>query len=325
MNIVYIATDSYTSMLGISMLSLINNSKDLATLDIYILSPDLTDKSKKLISGLVKEENHSVHYIDISDFNEKISFSFSTSGFHPIVLARLFLGSYLPAHVKTILYLDCDVIVHGSLLPLEAVSVLNCAFAAVPELCMPEAQKKRLGLSKNDPYFNAGVLLINLQYWRSHQMHKKFLDYYSTMRGKLLYNDQDILNHCCRGNILELSHRYNLSPGLPYFPRYFIKKYQPAYYCSSSAEYYDILKQPSIIHFLGEERPWMHGNFNYYRKIYNYYKSISPWKNEPTVKGREFFLFCYHILNCITLICPWFRQAFTRLIGIHYYTIAKKK
>lgn len=221
--------------------------------------------------------------------------------------------------------MDCDVIINASLKELENTALENFAFAAVPELCMPPAQKNYLGLKKTDQYYNAGVLLINLDYWRKYNLSQQFIDYYATMNGQLLYSDQDILNHCCKGHILPLSHRYNLSPALPYFPRYFIKKYQPAYYCRTKKEYQDILKHPSIIHFLGDERPWMRGNFNVYRKVYEHYKACSPWKSEPLIPGREFYLFCYHILNCITFICPWFRKEFTKWIGIRYYQLMGKK
>lgn len=325
MNIAYIATDSYLSMLGISMFSLLENTKNISTLKIYILSPDLALQNKHSLIGLAQQYNRAILFCDISNFKQHFSFDFNTSGFNSIVLARLLLTKYLPEELSSILYLDCDVIISGSLDYLESVNLNNHAFAAVPELCMPPAQKKYIGLSPSDQYFNAGILLINLDYWRKYNLEKQFMDYYSSMNGQLLYSDQDILNHCCRGHILPLSHRYNLAPVLHYFPRYFIKKYQPAYYCKNRSEYLDILKHPSIIHFLGDERPWMRGNFNPYRKVYEYYKSLSPWKEEPLKQGRELYLFCYHILNCITFICPWFRKTFTKWIGIRYYKLIGKK
>lgn len=325
MNIVYIATDSYISLLGISLFSLLENTKDLSKANIYILSPDMTLDNQTVLFNLTKKYNCSIFFRDISDFKQHFSFSFNTSGFNSIVLARLLLTHYLPENISSVLYLDCDVIINGSLSYLETVNLDDHAFAAVPELCMPSAQKKYIGLSPNDQYYNAGILLINLDYWRKHNIEKQFMDYYASMNGQLLYSDQDILNHCCKEHILPLSHRYNLAPVLHYFPRYFIKKYQPAYYGKNRAEYLDILKHPSIIHFLGDERPWMHGNFNPYRKVYEHYKSLSPWKDEPQKRGRELYLFCYHILNCITFICPWFRKAFTKWIGIRYYKLIGKK
>jgi len=325
MNITYIATDSYTSLLGISMFSLLENNKDLDELNIYILSPDLSQENFTAISNLVMSYHRSVTICDIADFRDYFDFDFNTSGFNNVVLARLLLTHYLPDTIESVLYLDCDVIVNSSLRGLEQIDLTDYAFAAVPELCMPVAQKNHIGLNASDPYYNAGILYINLYFWRKYYLDHQFLDYYASMNGQLLYSDQDILNHCCKGHILPISHKYNLAPVLHYFPRYFIKKYQPTYYCNSRREYLDILQHPVMIHFLGDERPWFKGNLNPYRKIYEHYKSLSPWKNEPLINGRELYLFCYHVLNCITFICPWFRKYFTKWIGIRYYTLVKKK
>ena len=335
MHIVYIATDSYLQLLGISMLSLLEHSDDLESLHLRILSPDLSPQSRQTLEEIAGRyrvfpilqaghDSRTLSFVDISDYETHFSFSFSTSGFHPIVLARLLIDRYLPEDVRSVLYLDCDVIIHGSIKGLENLPLARYAFAAVPELSMPAAQKAAIGLQKTDTYYNAGVVFLNLDYWRTHRLADSCIAYYRESGGSLLYNDQDILNHCCKGHVLRLSHRYNLSPALAYFPRWFIKSYQPLYYCKKTT-YNRILRHPSIIHYLGDERPWMKGNYNPYRSVYEQYKALSPWKDQPMTPGRERFLFCYHILNLITRICPWFRKYFTMLIGIRYYQIAGKK
>ena len=92
----------------------------------------------------------------------------------------------------------------------------------------------------------------------------------------------------------------------------------------SKEKYKEIIRHPSIIHYLGEERPWVHGNFSPYRKVYDSYKVQTPWKDTPMIYGKEKVLFCYHILNLITAAFPWFRRLFTKCIGIRYYQFAKK-
>ena len=322
MNIVYIATDSYVSMLGISLNSIVKNYMGEDKINIYICSTDLTEAHQEELSGLLPQNSGEIHFVDVSDFAERFDFEFHTSGFHPIVLARLLLAEYLPDTVKRVLYLDCDVIVNGNIWKLEEEKLDGNAFAAVPELCMPQRQKEQISLEKKDTYFNCGVLLINLQYWRENKLSGFFLQYFAEQQGKLLYNDQDILNHCCRRKIKKLSHTYNYNPALYYFPRYFIKNYQPEYYMERK-KYNEIRQNPVIIHFMGEERPWFHGNHNPYRDIYEKYKKTSPWKDCELLYGKEKILFCYHILNCITRICPWFRKWFTKFIGIYYYKLVK--
>lgn len=324
MNVVYIATDSYFSLLGISVNSIIMNQKNGEETKFFICSPDLREEHKIQIKNFVVMFNAEVYFIDISDYLEHFKGEINTSGFHPIVLARLFLESYLPDTIDKVLYLDCDVIANGNIWKLEKEKLEGKAFAAVPELCMPQKQKGKIGLKNEDTYFNCGVMLINLKYWREKKISEQFLRYFVEKNGKLLYNDQDILNHCCKGRIQELSFTYNYNPAVYYFPRYFIRNYQPQYYCENAKKYKSIRKNPVLIHFMGEERPWVHGNYSPYRKVYEKYKANSPWKDMPLIYGKEKILFCYHVLNCITLIFPWIRKWFTRFIGIYYYELAKK-
>lgn len=323
MNIVYIVTDSYIPLMGISMTSVLMSCSKHQHIDFYICSTDISEEHKKQLTELSDQYDCSIFFVDVSDYADHFDFEFSTSGFHSIVLARLLLASYIPETVTKVLYLDSDVIVNGDLSDLDQVSLQGKAFAAVPELHMPQKQKNHIGLKEEDIYFNCGVLLINLEFWRKNNVAEKFLRYFEKKQGNLLYNDQDILNHCCRGKIEKMSYTFNFNPALHYFPRYFIRKYQPEY-DSSAGQYKEIRKNPKIIHFLGEERPWYHGNYSPYRKKFEYYKGQSSWSNMELVYGKEKILFCYHILNCITRVCPWFRKWFTEMIGIYYYKIAKK-
>jgi lipopolysaccharide biosynthesis glycosyltransferase len=325
MNVVYISDDAYAKYLGISMLSLLDHNQDMEEITVYVLEEKISEDNKAHLYKIARKYRRTIHFIDIMPFDKMISFTFDTSGYNPIVLSRLFLGIYLPNEIERILYLDCDVIINGSIKELETIPLEQNLIAAVPELYMPPEKKALIGLRKEDTYYNAGVLLINLAMWRLEKIENIFMEYYRFMKGQLLYNDQDILNHCCKGRILTLSHTYNLSPNLFYFPRYFMKRLQPAYDSSSAKEYAQILSSPAIIHYMGDERPWIAGNRNKYRRQYEYYFERSPWRGEPLIQGQKLYMFCYHNLNVITFICPWFRVLFTKLIGINKYKWFNKK
>lgn len=319
MDVIYISNNIYAQYMGISMLSLFDHNQDLMDITVYVLSQEIDLKNRKYLYAIADRYHRTIEFIDVSGFEKEIPFRFSTSGYNSVVLARLFLCSYLPGGVSRALYLDCDTVVNGSLKKLEKIAFGHNLIAAVPELYMPVHKKNVIGLKKNETYFNAGVLLINLKLWRSMKMESVFVDYYRMMKGQLLYNDQDIINHCCKGRILTLSQTYNLSPNMFYFPRFFVKKMQPAYDLDPPKRYADILSSPVIIHYLGDERPWIEGNHNRYRKQYEYYWKKSPWKRIPRIQGRRFYMFCYHVLNIITRFCPWFRVLFSNLIGVNIY------
>ena len=325
MNIVYASNDAYVPFLGISLFSLLENNKQLDGIKVFVLSDKISEENKEILNRMVFQYRRKIEYIDLKEMEEFIPFHFNTFGFHPIVLSRLFLDVPLDEEVHKVLYLDCDTVINGSLAELEKKNLQRDYVAMVPELYMPAANKKPIGLTASEPYYNAGVILFNLDMIRKDQMRERFLQYYQEKNGELLYNDQDIINYCCKGRICRLSHAYNLPPNLAYFPRYFIKKLQPAYYCKNAREYKKILMKPVIIHYMGDERPWIKGNHNAYRKIFEKYRDGSPWKDLPMSEGQHLYMMCYHMLNVLTRICPWFRMAFTNLIGINKYAWFGKK
>lgn len=292
---------------------------------IYILDQDISVDNKSKLQVIVKNYGRELVYIDIAEFKKMIPFDFDACGYNPITLSRLFLSSYLTNEMDRILYLDCDTIVSGSIAELETIPFDGNYVAAVPELFMPDEKKALIGHAKEETYYNAGVLLVNMDLWRQNKLETEFVEYYRSMNGRLLYNDQDIINHCCKGKIKKLSHTYNLSTNLFYFHRFFVKKLQPAYDTDSITQYEEILRKPSIIHYMGDERPWIKGNHNKYCKFFYQYKDMSPWKEEPLIDGQQLYMLCYHTLNIITFICPWFRVAFSRLIGINKYKWFSKK
>lgn len=318
-NIIYASNNGYAKYLGISMMSLFDSNKDLNIITVYVLSQDINSGNLKRLLKIANDYHREIHIIDIAEFEKRIPFDFATSGYNSIVLSRLFLCSYLPSDIERVLYLDCDIIINGSIKELETISFGRNLAAAVPELYMPTDKKALIGFRKEETYYNAGVLLVNLTMWRAQSIETVFMKYYHDMNGRLLYNDQDIINHCCKGKILTLSHTYNLSTNLYYFPRYFVKILQPAYDTHSAVKYSQILSNPVIIHYMGDERPWIDGNHNRYRKQYEYFYRRSPWRKEPLIQGQKLYMFCYHTLNVITFICPWFRILFSKIIGINKY------
>lgn len=325
MNVVYASNNAYVPFLGISLFSLLKNNGKLDKISIFVLADKISEKNKEILNDMVIRYGREIKYIDLKEMEDFIPFHFNTFGFHPIVLSRLFLDVLLDDNINRALYLDCDTIIDDSLEELEKLDFRKDYVAMVPEMYMPAANKKLIGLTATEPYYNAGVILFNLELIRKDRMREHFLKYYQERNGELLYNDQDIINYCCKGRICRLSHAYNLSPNLVYFPRYFIKRLQPAYYCKSAEEYKRILLKPSIIHYMGDERPWIRGNHNAYRKKFKKYRDMSPWKDLPMVEGQRLYMMCYHILNVLTKICPWFRMAFTNLIGINKYAWFGKK
>mgnify|MGYP000308479184 CR=1 FL=1 len=109
----------------------------------------------------------------------------------------------------------------------------------------------RLHYPSSDSYFNSGVLLVNLDYWREEGLMSKALDYISKNGSKLVFYDQDVLNALLHDCKLFLPFRYNVQDGFLRRKR----RIRPESIAALDQE----LLHPVIIHYTGGKKP---GNIN---------------------------------------------------------------
>ena len=319
MNILYASNDGYADFLGVSLYSLLENNKEVEKITIYIFEREISNQNKEKLQNEVEQYNRRIEFIDISDLEERIGFKVNASGYNITTLARLFIEDLLPTEVEKILYLDCDIIVNSNIEELWNTDLAGKSLAATIEVYMPLDKKERIGLGKEDPYYNAGMLLINRTYWYEKSLKDQFLNYYKDNGGELLYNDQDIINHCCKGSIVPVSHTYNFEPNVYYFPYSYLMKVNPLFFNGTKEEYKDIIRNPKMIHYLGDERPWVKGNKNPYSPLYYRYVEKSGWTLEHTIEGKQGYMFVYHGLNVLTKVCPPIRTLVTGTVGINKF------
>ena len=193
MNIVYTLNDKFVPQVAAGICSVCENNTDFENITFYIISKEITDENKEKLTKLVKKYNRKIEIIELGDIKKYIDFEFDTTGWNSIVLARLVIDKLLPETIDKILYLDGDTIVRGNLSELWNTDISEYILAASIEPTVDRERKKQLGLEKL-PYYNAGILLINLKKWREEKAGKIILDYYKANDGKLFANDQDALN-----------------------------------------------------------------------------------------------------------------------------------
>lgn len=139
----------------------------------------------------------------------------------PIVYARLFLDAYLPADIDRFLFIDCDVYVRAPIERLFAIDLNGKALAAAPE---PGRQHLMLGddlrgvgkpFASHDPYFNAGVMLIDRARWAEADLPGVLEGHIKSGMIETLYQDQDVLNLKFQGDWLRLDPLWNLTKPHP--------------------------------------------------------------------------------------------------------------
>ena len=296
MNIVYTTNDLFCAKVGASICSIFENNKSADDITIFIIGQSLSTKNIKNFSILASEYHRKIEIIPLDNLNKFIPFTFDTSGWNPIVLARLILDHLLPESIDRILYIDGDTVILRSLSALWNTDLKGNVLGGCIEAT--QSKKRRISLKmESDPYINAGVLLIDLKKWRSEQTGLQILNYYAANNGKLFANDQDAINGTLRQKITFLPPKYNFYNIYWFYPYRYLKKLMRGAYYYHLNSYEDSLSSPAIIHYLGEERPWRKGNHHRFKKEYQYYLSLTPWNREPEESGWQTYFFCWDIFN----------------------------
>ncbi|WP_035957692.1 glycosyltransferase family 8 protein [Bryobacter aggregatus] len=165
-----------------------------------------------------------------------------------LTYARINLQAYLPVEERVIL-LDSDVVVQtciGKLwdTPLEGAVAAATVDPFIPKVSSHDglAGYERLGLAGDAPYFNAGVMLVDLQLWRRMGGGQKALAFAGENWKLARYYDQDALNVVLAGKWKQLDARWQQQPRLA---RFLDRK-------SSNRN------DAWIIHFSGRLKPWMY-------------------------------------------------------------------
>ena len=332
MNIVYVSNEGYARHLGVSICSLFDSNADEERLEVFILDTGITPDSREKLTQIARSFGRTLTFIQLKDLEERFAVRLDTGRFDVSTMGRLFAADLLPAGVRRVLYLDCDTVVlkplrrlwetglgkadgagTGSAGPVVAGKAgTGFVMAAVQEPTIYEEVKEYLGMRKEDPYFNAGVLLIDLKRWRTEHLTDKVISYYAEIAEQSLFNDQDALNGLLKGRIRTLSPRWNFFTNYRYFRYDTLCRMQPAYRRIPEEVFRKAKRSPAVIHYAGDERPWRAGALNYYGKAYERYLAMTPWKDTPKEKGKELFLLLYHGMELVTPVFPFIRAAISR-------------
>ena len=275
-NIVCATDDKYVPYCGVMLTSLFENNKD-SQVDVYIMiDKPLQERNREKFAELANRYGASISYCVVDKrFLENFPLKGDGVDHQSIVTDdRLYAAELLPETVDKVLYLDCDIIVDGSLRELFGMDWDGIAAGAVPDMCTEWTEYyERLGYDKSKGYFNAGVVLINLDYWRKNHTGQQCLDWLANNYDKVFNNDQDVLNVVLadKKKTLSVTYNYQIQLRMPHFFNTFSKNLKK-----------DVLKteHPVIIHYAAELKPWMAYYYSYpFNDVWHKYKKMSLWKN----------------------------------------------
>lgn len=253
--------DNYVPYLSVCLLSILKCNKNVI---FYILDLGISKKNQDKIDEIVKDNGGVIYFIPIN--KEDFSVFPQTIKYISIATyARLKLASYLE-DLERVIYIDVDTLTIGSIeelwnLQLSDENVIAACFDSFIEFST-DNYKETIGLKQDEPYFNAGVLLIDIKKFQNMQVYEKAIAYLNT-KPNIHYQDQDILNVLFKGRTQFISPKFNFMPML----RSRIKK---------RAKLDELEKDSipiSIIHYCGSKKPWhnkcSHTKSSYFLELYN--------------------------------------------------------
>lgn len=281
-NILCATDDNYVSYCGIMLTSLFENNKDV-NIDVYLMTAGLNDKNRLDFISLSEKYGVNIHIVKVDD--DALKNCPIRLGDHVSLVTyyRLLAPILLPNTVDRILYLDCDMIVNSSIKVLYNENIDDCAYGAVLDEAFQDIEKyERLEYQREKLYCNAGMMLINLEYWRKNQVMERCLDYIEKNPSKVLFHDQDTINVVLQDEKKLLPLKYNFQTG-------FIL----SHYKFDDIIMHEILEtvySPVIIHYTGGiSKPWFAKSKHPYTNIFLYYKNISLWRKFPLLDRRTFY------------------------------------
>lgn len=267
--------DVYTSFLAVALKSLLDNASKDYNYCIKILHTNVTEEHKNQIKKY-ENENVNIEFVDLNYYIEKVQKKLYTRDYYTnTTYFRLFLPELYPQYDK-VLYLDSDIIVLGDISELYNTEIGTNLVAAAPDDII---QKNKVfqdyaelvvGVEDYRNYFNAGVLLMNLDELRKFKFQEKFLYLLEKFKYSVA-QDQDYLNRLCKGRVTLVSNSWDVMP-----------------YVNNEIEPQDI----KLIHYNFAYKPWHFEDiaFNEYFWEYaqktEFYDEILNVKNSYTEEQR---------------------------------------
>ena len=178
--IFFTVDDKYVPFLAVALQSLIENSSEKNYYLIKILYTSITEENQEKIKKYEKE-NVNIEFVDLNYYINKIKNKLYTRDYYSVTTYfRLFIPNLYPQYNKA-LYLDCDIVLLADVAELYNIDMGDNLVAAAPDDVIQKIEvfqeyvEKVVGVADYRNYFNAGVLLMNLDELRKFDFQEKFL------------------------------------------------------------------------------------------------------------------------------------------------------
>ncbi|TWT76511.1 General stress protein A [Planctomycetes bacterium CA13] len=294
--------EAYAMPLAVTLRSVIDHLDPMQTIQLYIFDGGIAEASQQKIAESVRDERVSIAFrkIDMAMLKDvPVSGHVSAASY-----LRILIPSVLPKSVKRVIYLDSDLLICKNLAelwrsPLNGNAVLAAQDAAAPYIdsastisnfhdCKhyivsptPVANHKALAMSPDAKYFNAGLLVIDVDHWRHEKIDEQLFSCLQEHREHVLWWDQYALNVVMYGRWGELDGRWNQGAHFHAYP-------------SASESPFDqkafsqLKHDPWVIHFTSALKPWHYFCPHPEAYQFQHYLSRTAWADYEPERPSDF-------------------------------------
>lgn len=268
-HLAFVGTANYLVHTGITMTSVLLSNPDFPMhFHLFINGIECDDKEKLTELANQTGSGLTLYYVDDGVFKDMLLPDGIASCFYRFVIPSVLWQE----QVKQVLCLDSDLMCQGSLRPLLEMDLEGKLMAGVedtsPEIA--EKCKRRVGTQE---YFNAGVMLIDIEPWMKEKIGEKAAEMaIERVRSGAKYtsHDQDIFNILLDGKFKMAERKYNYVYNLEV--RGLFKHQPPLIYDPEAV----------LVHFAAYVKPWrtwVQGLPGVQK--YNEYRLASLWRECP--------------------------------------------
>ncbi len=281
MNVVYATSDKYSRLALVSLKSFLMNNTKAEKINIYYIGNHLSEKNKGCLSDLADEYSRKIFFLEMPERFTSIDGTIRTD---PVVYSYCFFQDILPQTVDKVLLLESDMITLKDARALYSTDLTGYYLAAVDDVISPW-YKKWLDIPPDRPYFNCGMLLLNLKMLREEQASAKLEQIITSGKYKFFYEAQDELNVFCGGKVKIIPPEFNAVSNLMAFDDKGLSRLRGAKISGSPEEYNTARNDPVIVHFTKtvfiQPHPWRRGCNHPYKEVYQKIKSETAGSGDP--------------------------------------------
>ena len=289
---IYASDDGYVGLATISAVSLLKYNPGA---QINLLGYKLKPESIELIRSRVEQHGGSFSHFDVTPLISKLE-SLKVSHYTSYaIFARMFIPELIRTDDR-VLYLDCDTLITDRLDDLMNLELHGHAFALALDAVHP-AYKKVISLPPDKPYYNSGVMLMDLAAWRSHNCSLRFKEELTHPHGRIILPEQDVIARTMGDEVEPLPSKWN-------FLSQFILQRRT--------------DKPAIYHFSGTTlgRPWFTSSKHPMREAY---RQAATEANLPDIAEQQRSLpFEYKVQYWLYRLLP--QNLFTPICNLMYRT-----